>query len=92
MNKEAFYDDKIAPVLLELVKQCEAEGLSLVAMCEFAPNETGTTCSVRKGAGIEIVMANMAMRSLGNVDLLLMSLCHYGDKHGHNSVMLGRLT
>ena len=88
MSKEAFYDAEIAPALLDLAKKCEDKGLSLVAMCEFEPNETGTTFSIRTEAGIEIMMSIMAMRARGNVDALLMALRQYGEEHGHQSLVL----
>ena len=88
---EEFYDEEIAPALMRLAKSCEEHGLSLIAMVEFGPNETGSTFSVRENAGIEIQVARMAMRSQGNADMLIMGLRDYGSKHGHNSFMLKRL-
>ncbi len=88
MSKEAFYDEEIAPALLGLVEQCKSRGISLIAMCEFGPNETGTTRSIENGAGIEIVMSDLAMRARGNADVLIMALRKHGEKYGHNSVLL----
>ncbi len=88
MTKEEFYDAEIAPMLLDLIKKCKAEGLSLVAMCEFGPNEMGTTLSIRDGAGIEIVMARMGIQARGNADALLMGLKQHAEKHGHQSAMI----
>ena len=88
MMKEEFYDREIAPVLAQLAKKCEAEGLSFVAMCEFGPNETGSTFSIRKDVGVELTMARLAMTALGNADRLIGTLRRYSEEYGHNSVML----
>ena len=88
---EAFYDREVAPVLLELARKCEAEGLSLVASCEFGPNETGMTLTVREGAGIELLLASFAIQAAGNADVLIGKMAEHGRDHGHNSVYLTML-
>ena len=88
---EAFYDREIAPALMELANKCEAEGLSLVAMCEFAPNDTGMTLTVREGAGVKLRLASWAIQAAGNADALIGKMLNAGVEHGHNSVYLTML-
>ena len=87
-EREQFYDRDVAPVLLDLAKKCEANGLSIAAMVEWAPNETGRTAALAAGSGVGIRMAEVAMRSRGNVDDLIFALMKYGKEHGHTSVCL----
>lgn len=85
---EAFYDREIAPTLMELAKKCEAEGLSLVAMVEFEPGDTGSTYTVREHAGASLQLARMAMQAGGNADELIGAMLRYGREKGHNSGFL----
>jgi hypothetical protein len=90
MNREKYYDEHIAPKLLALAKECEEHGLSLLAMCEWAPGEFGRTVSLRKGAGFGIRLADTAVRANGNVDAMMMAIERYAREHGHSSIYLSR--
>lgn len=85
---EAFYDAEIAPVLLELAQKCEANGMSLIAMCEWAPDESGRTMTLAKDASAAIRLAEGAMQAQGNVDTLFFAIKRYAAKHGHSSIVL----
>jgi hypothetical protein len=87
-EREQFYDREIAPVLLDLARRCQNNGLSIAAMVEWAPGETGRTPALAAGSGVGIRVAELAMQARGNVDSLLLALMKYGKKHGHNSVFL----
>jgi hypothetical protein len=90
-EREVFYDREIAPALLDLARKCESNGLSLVAMTEWWPGETGLTATVREGAGIKLRMTQWAAAVNGNVDALIMQLQKHGREHGHNSLFLSVL-
>jgi hypothetical protein len=90
-EREALYDSEIAPVLMELARKCEGNGLSFLAMVEWSPGENGRTVSVRAGAGIALKMALWAMQAQGNADALIMAMQQDGREHGHNSVCLAIL-
>ena len=90
-EREAFYDADVAPVLLELARKCETNGLSFAAMVEWAPEDTGETISLREGAGIKTIMAAFSIRSHGNADSLIGALMRHGKEHGHNSAYLHML-
>lgn len=87
-EREAFYDTEVAPTLMELAKKCQDRGLSFVAMVEWSPDGTGETVTVREGAGIKIQMASWAVKSHGNADVLIGTMVHHGEQHGHNSAYL----
>lgn len=87
-EREQLYDSEIAPVLLDLARKCQTNGLSFVAMVEWDPGETGRTAALVEGSGFGIRMAETAMRALGNVDSLIFALMQYGKEHGHNSICL----
>lgn len=90
-EREAFYDREVAPVLLALAKQCEANGLSFVASVEYGPNETGRTMSLQADAGINIRMAYWAGAACGNADGLIIAMLRHAREHGHNSAYLAML-
>lgn len=87
---EAYYDEHIAPKLLALAKECEEQGMSLLAVCEWEPGESGRTVSLRVGSGVGIRIANLAAQANGNVDSLWMAICRYAREHGHSSFMLAK--
>jgi hypothetical protein len=87
-EREAFYDSQIAPVLMDLAKKCEENGLSIAAMVEWQPGETGRTAALAAEAGFGIRMAEAAMQAHGNVDSLIGAIMSYAKERGHSSVCL----
>jgi hypothetical protein len=73
-EREDFYDREIAPALRELARKCQDDGLSFVAMAEWAPGETGRTAAIAADAGFGIRMAEVAVQARGNVDSLIFAL------------------
>lgn len=90
-DREKFYDTEIAPVLMELARKCQNNGLSIAAMVEWEPGETGRTAALAVGSGFGIRMAETAMRSAGNVDTLIWALMKYAKEAGHSSICLQQL-
>ncbi|SBT10712.1 hypothetical protein PROAA_610072 [Candidatus Propionivibrio aalborgensis] len=88
MNKEAYYDEHIAPKLLALAKECEYNGLSLFAMCEWEPGKSGSTRSIQAGSSFALRMADAAANAQGNVDSFMLSIERHAMKHGHQSLYL----
>jgi hypothetical protein len=87
-EREQFYDREIAPALLELARKCQDNGISIAAMVEWEPGDTGRTVALAAGSGFGIRMVEMAMRTHGNVDSLIFALMKYGREHGHSSACL----
>lgn len=90
-QRERLYDNGIAPELLRLCKLCEDNGLSMIAVVEWAPNETGRTLSLRSGSGFGIRMTEAAAQANGNVDSFMVALQRYAREHGHSSMVLNML-
>ncbi len=90
-EREDFYDREIAPALMELAGKCQSNGLSMVAMAEWAPEGSGRTAALVENSSFAIRMAEVAIKSRGNVDSLIMALMKYAGEHGHSSVCLKQL-
>mgnify|MGYP001609518279 CR=1 FL=1 len=90
-EKEAFYDERIAPELLRLAELAQEAGIGFVAMVEWEPGEGGRTVALPKGASVGIRMVEVAMRARGNVDALFIAISKYARQHGHSSLYLHRL-
>lgn len=88
MNKEEYYDNHIAPKLMELARECEDNGLSILAVCEWEPGEYGSTRSSREGTSFALRMADAALQANGNLDLFMIAMERYALEHGHNSLYL----
>lgn len=87
-NREDFYDREIAPTLMDLAGKCQDNGLSIVAMVEWEPGETGRTAALAANSGFGIRMTEMAMRCNNNIDTLIFALMKHGAEHGHSSACL----
>lgn len=86
--KEKLYDDVVAPKLAELAKLCEDNSLSMVAACEWAPGEYGSTVTLRAGSGYALRLADATIKSSGNVDSLWMAISKDAVRNGHSSMVL----
>lgn len=90
-SKEDYYDNHIAPKLLEICKDCEANGLSFLAVCEFEPEKTGLTLTLQFDSGIGIRMTEEAARARGNIDAFIMAMARHARKNGHSSIYMSEL-
>ena len=88
---EAFYDVDVAPVLLDLARKCQNAGVSFLAVAEWQPGEQGRTCSLSPNSGFAIRLAEVAAKSNGNVDALILAIIRYAEEHGHSSMFLQQL-
>jgi hypothetical protein len=87
-EKEQYYDNHVAPKLLEVAKECDELGLSLLAVCEWAPGEYGSTVLLREGASFGLRLTHAATQANGNVDSLLIAIERHAREHGHCSAYL----
>ena len=87
-ESERYYDEHIAPKLMELARECEDHGMSLVAVCEWKPGETRSTRTIREGAGAALRLTDAAAVSVGNLDKFMMHMERRGRKYGHSSIYL----
>ena len=78
---EALYDEKIGPMLLEIGKLCEANGMPFLAVVEYAPGEFGQS-QFLKDCSLPLTMANIAARCRGNLDAFMLSLLRHCRENG----------
>lgn len=88
MSKEEYYEEHIAPKLSVLAKECEDNGLSFLAICEWESGEYGSTRNFQPGSSFAIRMIDTAVEAQGNVDSFMMAIECHAMKHGHRSMYL----
>ena len=90
-EREKFYDDEVAPVLLDLARKCHANGISFVADVEWEPGESGTTTLLAEPHSFSIEMSAICARANNNADAMIMHMMRYARERGHSSICLGQL-
>ncbi len=82
LQGEAFYDAEIAPRLRDVMRRCEAHGMSLVTVVEYAPGERGRSCALQPNAGLAMVMVNHCAKMGEDVDGYMFGLRKFCAKNG----------
>lgn len=90
-DKERFYDEEIAPVLLDLCRRCNERGLSFLAAVEYEPGSVGRTTQFVEPYGLAIDNARAAIMAKDNADALIGFIVAKAEKRGHSSAYLMRL-
>lgn len=79
---EKFYDEVIAPKLLEISQLCRDAGMQFVAVVEYEHGEVGLTeQSHIDQAGPQFRLAVYGARCFGNADALINALLKDDKKH-----------
>ena len=90
---ERYYDEVIAPALMEVGRLCEERGIALVATVEYAPGERGSTMTLPEGAGLEMQILRMCANAGRNIDALMIGITRYckaNDIRTDSSIALTR--
>ena len=90
-EKDAFYDSAIAPDLLRIGKLAQDNGISLLAVAEWEPGETGQTVALQAGSGFAMRMVKAAIDARGNVDAFFIAIERFARENGHSSIDLAQL-
>lgn len=93
-TNEQWYDEEIAPILLEISKRCEGRGVSLLAVVEYEHGHRGRTATMAGDAGLEMRMLDFCARSGTNVDSYTVALIRYCRERGipmGGSIVLNRM-
>lgn len=90
-QREALYDEQIAPLLAQAARLAEANGMSMTCVVEYNPGETGETHTLAKGHGYKTSLAYAAIACHGNVDALFLAVSKHARQHGHSSLYLARM-
>jgi len=93
-NTEEIYDEKIAPILLELSRICTEFEIPFCAAVEFDGGESGqgvgksfSKVDFTEG-GVDMAMIYLAMRARGNLDAFMINVSKLPHAEGHNSMAL----
>ncbi|UEP42709.1 hypothetical protein [Burkholderia sp. B21-005] len=81
-ENEKFYDDEIAPALLELAHKLRTRGMSMVATVEFERGKRGSTFELPVERGIEMDLLRALSLAGNNVDSFLISVMRICDRRG----------
>jgi hypothetical protein len=83
-TQEQFYDEQIAPILFDLAKKCEANGLSMVAVVQYGPADMdrGDTVILQPDASLPMVMVRHCAKTAPNVDAFMIGLTRYASEKG----------
>jgi len=92
IDRERFYDDHIAPALADLARQCEANGLSLLAFCEYGDGY-GHTRLLAPNASNAMRIIDGAGQANGNIDSLVFAVYRWAKAENlvGTSLVLGLL-
>lgn len=78
---ERWYDEEIAPALLEIGKKVEARGLSMLAAVEYESGNRGDTVCVAKEAGLHMQLLRI-LASVHSLDAFMINAIRYCRKNG----------
>lgn len=92
-ENEKYYDDVVAPMLLQLVKDCEERGMNIVATVEYDPGAFGTSVTPNAGESDALYMAYLAARSHGNFDSLAFNWLKHirASNRPHGSIVMKQM-
>ena len=78
-DNEKYYDKEISPVLADLAKKCQKNGMSLATMVEYDNGDTGNTIYTQKvkDMSVKMIMAVTGIKCNGNIDSFLMAMIQY---------------
>lgn len=87
-TKEEYYDNEIAPALMEINRKCKEHGMSFFSAVQLDNNVMGRTLYFQEDASLSIKLADIAIQTQGNVDSLWLWVQKHAREHGHSSVFL----
>ncbi|WP_069267371.1 hypothetical protein [Paraburkholderia nodosa] len=81
-DNEKFYDDEIAPALLELANKMRPRGMSMVATVEYDRGDRGSTCELAKDRGFEMDLLHALSRAGNHIDSFLIAVIRICNSRG----------
>lgn len=94
-ENEQWYDDEIAPLLLEVARRCKTRGVSFIGAVEYNPTDYARTTTFATDAGLAIRMLDFCAQAGTNVDGYIIALMRYCRKHDiptDSSIVLNRMS
>lgn len=82
-DHEEWFDENIAPVLLELANKCKERGIPFVAGVQFGPSEHNFSLTqfLPADASLRMVMLRHCAKMGTNIDGYVMGLKRYADEN-----------
>jgi len=89
---EKYYDEVVAPKLVELMTLCRDNGMNVVASVEYEPGKTGASIQTAGGCCTALLVESIWAQCFGNFDKFIMTLKARPElTKGHNSIFLSQL-
>lgn len=91
---EKFYDDVIAPKLLEISNLCKENGLSFVGAVEWPESSLCYTLIMQKDATIAVRLVEVSAKANGNFDAMAFAILRYAKENNirNDSIVLRAAT
>ncbi len=84
-DNETYYDEVVAPALLDIAKRLHDRGMSMVATVEYAPGKCGSTYEIHVDACLDVRMLQIMSHAGCNVDSFMIGLIRYCKREGINT-------
>lgn len=81
MDKEALYDNHIAPELEVIANKCLSFGISIIAVVEYGKDSKGITQAYDKNHSLDMTMISHCARTVPNIDSYLIGLIRYANEN-----------
>lgn len=87
-DNEKIYDEKIAPLMAQIIAICKEHKLPCHATFEYAPDAFCTTHISGEPDSAAMVMIRTAALTKGNIDAFIIAMSKHAEKSGHTSAFL----
>jgi hypothetical protein len=87
-NREAIYDNEIAPLLLRVAELCKAHGMPMVAAVYYDGESSGMTRVPPEGSNPAWLLVHAAWLSRGNIDAMCIGLARSIKPENDGSIVL----
>lgn len=82
LSNEAWYDQEVAPVLVQLGLSCKARGMSLIAVTEYGPGERASVQQIEPTAGLAMQMLRINVNAGENFDSYVINFMRWAKAQG----------
>ena len=84
-KNEKWYDEEVAPALLELARKCDTRGMAFISTVEYRPGHRGRTRALPKKSGLAMIMLDLCSQAGENVDSYIIGLIRYAKANNINT-------
>ena len=76
-ESEKFYDDVIAPALLDLAGKCGERGMSFLSVVEYDPGNKAVTQRYAQDPSLMMILIRHAIKTMPNLDSFVIGVLKY---------------